>query len=155
MENNNNSDIIKPLKRIQAKIKLLALINKAKSEYDKANYSGCEEACMNILQNEPNNITALRGLGCVKLSQGLKDEAIKYYQKALSFSENKETDYALIGTAYYIHKDFELAIEYFNKAIDLNDNYDFAYEGRNQSMLEHHLQIADLQDKLINQEFNQ
>ena len=43
----------------------------------------------------------------------------------------------------------EKAIENYNKAIDINDDYDPAYEGKNQSMLEKHLQILDLQDSLI------
>ena len=33
------------------------------------------------------------------------------------------------------------AVKYFNLAIDANDNYDKAYEGRNQAMLENHLKI--------------
>ena len=40
------------------------------------------------------------------------------------------------------------AVEYFNLAIDANDNYDKAYEGRNQAMLENHLKIIDLQESL-------
>ena len=42
----------------------------------------------------------------------------------------------------------EMIVEYFNYAIDENDNYDKAYEGRNQAMLENHLKIIDLQEAL-------
>ena len=48
-------------------------------------------------------------------------------------------------------ENLEKAIEFYNLAIEINDNYDFAYEGRNQSMLESHLKIIDLQDSLIKQ----
>ena len=44
---------------------------------------------------------------------------------------------------------FEEAIKYYNLAIEMNENYELAYEGRNQSMLEKHLQILDMQDSLI------
>ena len=40
------------------------------------------------------------------------------------------------------------AIENFNLAIENNDNYDSAYEGRNQAILENHLKILDLQEVL-------
>ena len=40
------------------------------------------------------------------------------------------------------------AVKYFNLAIDENDDYSSAYEGRNQAMLENHLKIIDLQDSL-------
>ena len=147
-----NNELISSINRIKNKMKLLTLINKAKAEYDKSNYEGCEEACRKILETEPENLTALRGMGCVMLSKAEKDKAVGYYKKALELSDNKEIDYALLGTAYYIYDEFEEAIKYFNMAIDLNENYDFAYEGRNQAMLERHIQITDLQDRLIENE---
>ena len=50
-----------------------------------------------------------------------------------------------------VKENLEEAIKYFNLAIDENDNYDSAYEGRNQAMLENHVNILDLQDTLIRQ----
>jgi len=79
------------------------------------------------------------------------EDALEYYNKAVEFSENKEIEYTLIGTIYYNEENLDKAIEYFNMAIDINDNYDPAYEGKNQSMLENHLKILDLQDNLIKQ----
>ena len=57
----------------------------------------------------------------------------------------------LIGMIYYLENNFDEAIKYFNFAIYINDDYDSAYEGRNQSMLERHVDILDLQDALIRQ----
>ena len=149
---NFSKDITDSVSRIKNKLKLLMLINKAKAEFNKNNYSGCEAVCNEILNKDPKNITALRGLGCAKLAADDKVGAIDYFKKALENSDNKEIEYSLIGTVYYINNEFEDAIEYFNKAIDLNNDFDYAYDGKNQSMLESHLQIADLQEMLINNE---
>ena len=143
------SELIAPLKRIKVKLKLVKLIEKAKAEYDKNNYSGCEDACNKILEESPSNSVALRGLGCVMQAKGDMEQALEYYTLALEHSNNKEIEYTLIGTVYYLENNLEAAINYYNLAIEINDNYDPAYEGKNQSMLEYHLQIADLQDNLI------
>ena len=50
--------------------------------------------------------------------------------------------------SYYLQDKLEDAITYFNLAIDENDLYERAFEGRNQAMLEAHLRLSDLQDSL-------
>lgn len=142
-------DIAKTIKRINGKFKLLTLLEKAKKEYDSNNLNDCEFSCKEILKTNPQNPTALRGLGCVAQSKGNFKQAKKYYLKALKYSKNKEIEYTLLGTIFYINEDLEKALEYYNLAIEINDNYDSAYEGRNQTMLEQHLKIIDLQDSLI------
>jgi len=152
MEENNLSfakKIKNSVKRIKSKLKLLKLIEKAKFEYDRNNYSGCEDACRKILAENPENSTALRGLGCVMQASGNNKKALEYYTKALNFSTNKELEYTLIGTIYYLEENLDMAIKYYNLAIDENEDYDKAYEGRNQAMLENHLKIIDLQESLI------
>ena len=54
----------------------------------------------------------------------------------------------VIGMAYYLQDKLDEAVENFNLAIDKNDNYTQAYEGRNQAMLENHVKILDLQESL-------
>lgn len=139
-------------RRMNGKIKLLGLLRKAKNEFDKNNLSDCITTCKNILESEPTNAIALRGLGCVMQSMGDNNQALKYYFKALETSTNKEIEYTLIGTVYYNEDNFEEAIKFYNLAININDNYDLAYEGKNQSILENHLQILDMQDELIKRE---
>jgi len=136
-------------RRLNRKVKLLGLLHKAKDEYDKNKLEDCEKTCREILKSNPKNSVALRGLGCVMQSKGDIKKALQYYNQALKNSENKEIEYTLIGTIYYNEDNYEEAIKYYNLAIETNDNYDLAYEGRNQSMLENHLQILDLQDNLI------
>ena len=141
--------IAETFKQLNSKVKLLGLLHKAKNEYDKNKLEDCEKTCREILKSNPENSIALRGLGCVMQSRDEISKALEYYNKALECSENKEIEYTLIGTVYYSEDKFEEAIKYFNLAIEVNDDYDLAYEGRNQSMLENHLQILDLQDSLI------
>lgn len=142
-------NIANRLRNLNAKIKLISLLNKAHSEYEQNKLKESETTCREILKTEPENPIALRGLGCIFQEKGIDEKALEYYKKALINSNNKEIELTLIGTVYYLQDNFEEAIKYYNLAIDTNDNYDPAYEGRNQSMLEKHLKIADLQDSLI------
>ena len=144
-------NLAKSLRNLNGKIKLIALLEKAKKEYETNKFSECEKTCKKVLQVNPQNAVALRGLGCVAQAGGDYKNAEKYYQKALKTSENKEVEYTLIGTIYYLQDDLETALEYYNKAIDINDDYNKAYEGKNQAMLERHLKVLDLQDSLIKQ----
>lgn len=137
------------IKSINAKVKLISLLEKAHDAYEQNRYSDCIENCKKILAKDAKNPTALRGIGCALQSMGNNEKAIEYYFKALENSKNKEIEYTLLGTIYYQQDDFENAIKYFNLAIDANDNYEQAYEGRNQAMLENHIKIIDLQDSLI------
>lgn len=145
-------DITKSINKINQRFKLLKLLRTAKEEYEKNNYEKCIENCLKILETNPENPIALRGLGCSNQSLGRFDEAADYYKKALKYSEKKEIEYTLLGTIYYIQNNFDDALKYYNLAIDVNDSYEPAYDGRNQTMLENHLWLADLQDELVERE---
>lgn len=145
----NLKNISSYFRKLNGKIILLGLLRTAKLEYEQNNYPKCLETCKEILEKNPNNFVALRGLGCVMQSMGNDVEALKYYKQALKTSQNKEIEYTLIGTIYYNQNNFDEAVKYYNLAIDVNDNYEQAYDGRNQSILERHVQIIDLQDSLI------
>lgn len=146
------NNITKSIKGINQKFTLLKLLRSAKEEYEKNNYEDCVEACLKILESNPKNPVALRGMGCAMQSMLQPERAIEYYKEALKYSDKKEIEYTLLGTIYYIQNDFEEALKYYNLAIEANDNYDLAYEGRNQAMLENYLILADLQDSLIERE---
>ena len=136
-------------RRLNSKVVLLGLLQKAKGEYEQNKLECCEKTCREVLKKDPKNSSALRGIGCVMQSKGNNIKALEYYNLALENSANKEIEYTLIGTIYYNEDNFEEAIKYYNLAIEMNENYELAYEGRNQSMLEKHLQILDMQDSLI------
>ena len=127
---------------------LLKLITRAKSEYDKYDYEAGRRSLLEAYLIDKKNPIILRGLGCISQFSGKYNLAAKYFKKALKYSEKKEVEYTLLGVLYYLQDKLEEAIEYFNLAIDNNDEYDYAYEGRNQALLENHIRIADLQDSL-------
>lgn len=149
-ELNRLNEISGFFRRMNTKVKLLTLITKAKEEYDRYDYKSGIETLEEAFKIDPQNPTVLRGLGCMKQFSGDYDTAIEFYRKALEFSEAQEVEYTLIGMAYYLQDKLDEAVENFNLAIDKNDNYTQAYEGRNQAMLENHVKILDLQESLKN-----
>ena len=136
---------------MRLKIILLKLITTAKSEYDKYNFEESRKSLIKACIIDRKNPVALRGLGCINQFKGRWNSAIRYFKTALKYSTKKEIEYTLLGMAYYLQGKLDEAVEYFNFAIDKNDSYDNAYEGRNQSMLENHLKIIDLQESLKKQ----
>ena len=135
-------------KRTSAKIKLIKLISKAKQEYDNYNYSESEASLKEAYKIDSENPAILRGLGCVNLFRKDFDKAFEFFNSALQKSGSKEIEYTLLGMACYLNNQLDEAVKYFNLAIDENDDYTPAYEGRNQTMLENHLKIADFQELL-------
>ena len=140
------------MKNINDKLKLLNLLELAKNEYNNSNLGDAEKHCKEILLLNSQDATALRGLGCIMRQKNDFMNAEKYFLKALECSNKKEIEYTLLGSLFYEQKQLEKAIEYYNKAIEINDNYDEAYEGRNQAMLENHLDIVDFQENMIKRE---
>ncbi|MBQ7764365.1 tetratricopeptide repeat protein [bacterium] len=153
---NHEIDKLKELggffRKMNGKMKLVSLLKKAKEEYDKNNFAESLSNCKKALEQDPQNSVALRGLGCIMQATGNNKQALKFFARALEYSQNKEIEYTLIGTLYYKEKKFEEAIKYYNLAIDINDSYDEANSGLGQALLENHLEILDMQDRLISRE---
>ena len=142
------NNVAQTFKRMSAKVKLIKLIKKAKKEYDSYDFKLARESLKEAYSLDSKNPTILRGLGCLELFDKNYNNALEYYFNAASVSENKELEYTLIGMVYYLQDSLDDAIEYFNKAIAMNDCYEAAYTSRNQAMLENHLKIVDLQEVL-------
>ena len=129
---------------------LLKLITEAKYEYEKYDYEAGRKSLIEAYLIDKKSPVVLRGLGCINQYRGKYNLAEKFFKKALRYSEKKEVEYTLLGVLFYLQNKLDEAIEYFNLAIDSNDDYDYAYEGRNQAILENHIRISDLQDSLKN-----
>ena len=142
------NEITEHIKRINSKMLLLQLIIKAKSEYEKYDYDSGRRSLIEAYLIDKKRAVVLRGLGCINQFRGKYEVAARYFKKALRYSDKKEVEYSLLGVLYYVQDKLDEAIKYFNLAIDCNDDYEYAYEGRNQAMLENHIKIADLQDSL-------
>ena len=145
------NELAKFFRKINSKILLLKLISQAKTEYDRYDYNSGRKTLIEAYLIDRKNPVVLRGLGCIKQREGKNNSAIRYFNMALRYSDNKEIEYTLIGMVYYMQEKLDEAVKYFNLAIDSNDNYVEAYEGRNQAMLENHLKIVDLQESLKKQ----
>ena len=142
------NEIANGLKRLNKKVLLFKLINKAKEEYDALNFVSGKQSLLEALEIDSQNPVTLRGLGCIEQFEGNFDKAVEFFNKALKHSKQKEIEYTLLGMAYYFKDELDQSVEYFNLAIELNDDYTKAYEGRNQAMLENHIKIIDLQEAL-------
>ena len=138
-------------KRMNNKILLLKLITNAKSEYDKYNFEESRKNLIKAYLVDKKNPVILRGLGCVNQFSCKWNSAIRYFNTALKYSDKKEIEYTLLGMAYYLQGKLDDAIYYFNLAIDNNDDYNPAYEGKNQAILENHLKIIELRESLKKQ----
>ena len=145
------NEITEHIRRINSKILLFKLIIKAKSEYEKYDYDAGRRSLIEAYLINKKSPVVLRGLGCISQFNKKFNLAERYFKKALRYSDKKEVEYSLLGVLYYLQNRLDEAIEYFNLAIDNNDDYDYAYEGRNQAILENHIRISDLQDSLKNQ----
>ena len=142
------NEITEHIRRLNSKILLLKLIIRAREEYEKYDYEAGRRSLIEAYLIDKKRAVVLRGLGCINQFMGKYEVAAKYFKKALRYSNKKEVEYTLLGVLYYIQDRLGEAIEYFNLAIDNNDDYEYAYEGRNQAMIENHIKIADLQDSL-------
>lgn len=143
-------EITDSIQRINSKFMLLKLITEAKYEYEKYDYEAGRRSLIEAYLIDKKSPVVLRGLGCINQYKGKYNLAEKFFKKALRYSEKKEVEYTLLGVLFYLQNKLDEAIEYFNLAIDSNDDYDYAYEGRNQAILENHIRISDLQDSLKN-----
>lgn len=102
----------------------------------------------------PDDPCALRKLGISMQKKGDFDKALEYYNYALENSEEKEVEYTLIGTIYYLKEELDEAVKYFELGIEENEHYEPAYEGRNQALLENQLKLIELQENLISRYSN-
>ena len=65
------------LQKLNTKVKLIGLLNKAKNEYEQNKLEECQNTCIKILKTDPENSSALRGLGCVMQAKGNNKKALE------------------------------------------------------------------------------
>jgi adenylate cyclase len=103
----------------------LCAVNILKKDFDKAIYYG-EKA----VEQSPNNAYAHSSLGMALRLNGQYDEAILRFKKALKLNPVKAI--ALqnnLAWAYLYSKQYEKAISIWNKTLERNPDYLFAYMG--------------------------
>ena len=63
------------------------------------------------------------------LEKNKPQPAMEIINNVRQFETDNYYTYYLIGTAYYKMKKYDTAIEYFNKSLQLNKNYNWSYHG--------------------------
>jgi len=98
------------------------------SKKDKVASTGLKSA-----KTESNSSSGLRELYIekAKVCMGKRDckNAIKYLKLAISLGDHSAKTYTYLGYTYYHLGDYAKAIQTFNKAIEIDNNYSESYEG--------------------------
>ena len=107
-------------------------------QFDRENYLKASQFVEIALQLDPTNYNNLIDYGTYLRWLGRYDEAIVSWQKAIEVDSSDFLPYAYIAGVYdQIKNDYEKALSYYYKVIELNPNYYYAYE--NIGILEFHL----------------
>lgn len=72
-----------------------------------------------VLQQEPNNQTALRGLAKARIDQGNLEAAIAPLEKLIALEPNRIEYYVVLGQVYATQQNFEQAIAAYDRAIKI------------------------------------
>jgi tetratricopeptide (TPR) repeat protein len=83
-------------------------------------YHQAIELCLKALEMEPNSYSLHNNLGVAYAAQGWTDKAIIEFKKAISLNPTYASGYNNLAIAYFHKKLYNLAIEYSNKARELN-----------------------------------
>ena len=105
----------------------LATFKLAKSFYYQGNYDDAAFYLKKCIDINPNHATSYEMLGDISIKKKNIEEAILNYKKAVGIDNNLYTAYYRLGRAIK-RVDKDEAITYFNKCININPQYDKAYE---------------------------
>ena len=107
--------------RQMAKTKL-AKAYKLDKQYDKS-----RKLLEQVLQKEPNNVSALSMLGELEQQAENTPEAHALFLKVIQLVPDNAAAFLNVGNTAFIQKDFEAAIGYYQKSIDLKPNWATPY----------------------------
>lgn len=91
------------------------------------------------LKTNPDSPIALNSLGLLYAQQGMYEKAIALYEQLLKFHPNQEhveRVYANMAGAYFGRQMFDEAIDYYQKALEIDPKYIHAYTGLGRVHLE-------------------
>ncbi len=75
-------------------------------------------------QINPNNLAVLMTLGRFYISQGDAQNVMTTYERIIQLDSKDANAFYNLGIAYYNHKDFDHALQFFERAIKLADHAD-------------------------------
>lgn len=104
-----------------------AFVNLAKNFADQDKYEPAEKAYRKATEIDPSHTLSLSGLGLMQLRQKKADEARINLEKALELDSHHAETLNTLGTAYTELGNTQVALECYQKAIDIKPNFTFAY----------------------------
>lgn len=99
--------------------------------YDSHDYDHAEDYLEKALEKDPDNVEYKQNYAMILIQQGKQDEAIEQFNATISdkksSSAQKSNKYAYrgIGMAYIQKQEYDKAIEYFDKALDIDKEEDW------------------------------
>ena len=118
--------IAKAEKQAKARPKDIAVWNRLgdvafrSAVFDPANYDNAREAFTHVLELDPDNLDALRGLGNVCFDQRQFDKAIATYQHYLRLKPRDVQVVTDLGTMYMAEQNSHEAIAHYSAALSLD-----------------------------------
>lgn len=99
--------------------------NKQKAErLEKDNdWQGALNIYCELIQNQPNDVECLSKIGWCQSRLQRYDESIITFSKVIEIEPKKAKWYYMVGYQYYCKQEWQQAIDYFRKALDLYPNY--------------------------------
>jgi tetratricopeptide (TPR) repeat protein len=86
----------------------------------KGNFEKAQEYFAQALEISPEDEVAAYNVGQIFFSNQRPDEAIKYYKLAIQIKEDWSKPYLRLGYAYLNKGDFDAALEYLNKFVEMD-----------------------------------
>lgn len=97
----------------------LPLSNLGWAYYNKKEYTLAEKFYLDALEIEPKFIKALRGLGLTYIAIGRDSEAVATFERAVKNNPQIAQLYCDLAEAYTLSRDYEKALNAYNKVIEL------------------------------------
>ena len=137
------ADSYKALKRYQQAIEIwekyllkdeknITVLTRIADAYKKVrNFSKSKEIYLKALDMEPENPYALIGLGYLHFDFKYYADALQYWEKVLSLhgNENNIKILTALGNCHRKLKSFEMGLDYFKRALDIEDDNFYALFG--------------------------
>lgn len=99
--------------------------SRGKSNFELGEFDYAEADFKKALELNPNSVGIYSNLANTLLSNGKSEEALDYINKGIEKSEEGGTKiqfYVLLGNYYHLNGQYELALENFEKAYELDDS---------------------------------
>ena len=104
-----------------------AEIQEALKYHQNKNFDEAEKHYLKIIKKNPQNSLVLSLYATLLLEQGKNSEAIEIFKESLLIDPNQPMVYCNLGVAFFKNKEFLIALENYNLAINMKPDYFEAY----------------------------